>query len=427
MRLFQILFALAIVACLPFFGEAGPFRKRTVNRVPVVPVVEPSKPVVLPTSLKLVEKVYKVADLVDYFRPNPNISKNGLNLAGMNSKTSASEKNQNSNQLWKELIKLIQNSVAPDSWMVVGGKGSIHFQFPEKALVVIQTEEAQEDIAALLAALRTLCELQISMEVQLIEISDKQFNNLGWKWTQNGEILSPLVKIPDINALPSNSDPEKFKAAILEAERRSKHSVGLVALDDQRFQEFSKFIESHPENKIIHPVKVHIFNGELITLKIVDGKVIWNDWEILQDGKQIKPFVANVKQVPTFQLDLCPIASAYRTGVRVGFGYRGLHTNSRNLEIVGPWDFPLDGRFVQPLRDIDREPGHKILSIPNDRTVILHCGKSQQNNPAAPDKAPSIKEVGTTHFLLTITPRIIISKREEDPIYKNLPSPIPRP
>jgi hypothetical protein len=54
------------------------------------------------------------------------------------------------------LMSLIQKTIATDSWRELGGRGAIQFFPLGQALVVSQTEEIQEDIAALLASLRDL-------------------------------------------------------------------------------------------------------------------------------------------------------------------------------------------------------------------------------------------------------------------------------
>ena len=54
------------------------------------------------------------------------------------------------------LITLIQQTIATDTWRDEGGRGAIQFFPLGQALVVSQTQEVQEDIAALLASLRNL-------------------------------------------------------------------------------------------------------------------------------------------------------------------------------------------------------------------------------------------------------------------------------
>ena len=54
----------------------------------------------------------------------------------------------------QELIDLIQSTIAPESWAVNGGKGTILFYQPQNALVVRQTAEAHEQLGSVLQQLR---------------------------------------------------------------------------------------------------------------------------------------------------------------------------------------------------------------------------------------------------------------------------------
>ena len=51
------------------------------------------------------------------------------------------------------LVELIQNVIAPSTWDVNGGSGSIRYWRPGHALVVRQTEQVHEDVGSLLRQL----------------------------------------------------------------------------------------------------------------------------------------------------------------------------------------------------------------------------------------------------------------------------------
>ena len=54
----------------------------------------------------------------------------------------------------QHLVDLIQQTIAPQSWDVAGGRGSIRYWRPGKALVVRQTEEVQHDVGNVIRQLR---------------------------------------------------------------------------------------------------------------------------------------------------------------------------------------------------------------------------------------------------------------------------------
>ncbi|MCA9070691.1 MAG: hypothetical protein KDA84_17295, partial [Planctomycetaceae bacterium] len=53
-----------------------------------------------------------------------------------------------------KLIDLIQNTIAPESWQIVGGKGSIYYFDLLKVLVVRQTGEVHHQLGGVLEQLR---------------------------------------------------------------------------------------------------------------------------------------------------------------------------------------------------------------------------------------------------------------------------------
>lgn len=54
----------------------------------------------------------------------------------------------------RQLIELIQTTIAPESWDVNGGRGSIHYYSPLQVLVVRQTGEVHHELGGVLEQLR---------------------------------------------------------------------------------------------------------------------------------------------------------------------------------------------------------------------------------------------------------------------------------
>lgn len=77
------------------------------------------------------------------------------------------------------LIQLITQTIQPSSWQEVGGPGSIEQFETNLSLVVSQTQEVHEQIADLLEQLRKLQDLQVTIEVRFITLSDSFFERIG--------------------------------------------------------------------------------------------------------------------------------------------------------------------------------------------------------------------------------------------------------
>lgn len=106
------------------------------------------------------------------------------------------------------LIDLITSTVSPDTWDEVGGAGAIE-PFPTTlSLVVSQTQEVHEQIAELLAQLRKLQDVQVTIEAKFIrmpkDLPVHEFRTDGHT-TERGE--TPLVELIDGSA--TLTAPEK--------------------------------------------------------------------------------------------------------------------------------------------------------------------------------------------------------------------------
>lgn len=77
------------------------------------------------------------------------------------------------------LTELITSTIAPQSWAEVGGPGAITGYENNLSLVVSQTQEVHEQIADLLEQLRRLQDLQVTIEVRFITLSDNFFERIG--------------------------------------------------------------------------------------------------------------------------------------------------------------------------------------------------------------------------------------------------------
>lgn len=77
------------------------------------------------------------------------------------------------------IMQLIQTTVNPDTWEALGGPSNM-FPYPQNlSLVVSTTSETHDQITELLSSLRRLQNLQITIEVRFITLSDSFFEQIG--------------------------------------------------------------------------------------------------------------------------------------------------------------------------------------------------------------------------------------------------------
>lgn len=77
------------------------------------------------------------------------------------------------------LTDLITTTVEPETWEELGGVGTLQGFPVNLSLVVSQTQEVHEKIADLLAQLRRLQDLQVTIEVRFITLNDDFFERIG--------------------------------------------------------------------------------------------------------------------------------------------------------------------------------------------------------------------------------------------------------
>lgn len=100
----------------------------------------------------------------------------------------------NSGADFDSLIELIKKTVDPLTWDDNGGPGNIAPFETNLSLVVSQTQEVHEKIVELLEQLRRLQDLQVTIEVRFISLSDKFYERVGVdfdvniKSDQNGNV-----------------------------------------------------------------------------------------------------------------------------------------------------------------------------------------------------------------------------------------------
>ena len=98
------------------------------------------------------------------------------------------------------LIELITSTIAPDTWDAVGGPGAIE-SFPTNlSLVISQTQDVHDQIADLLAQLRRLQDLQVTIEVRFITLRDDFFERIGVDFDFN--IDDNVTELPRDDAGP---------------------------------------------------------------------------------------------------------------------------------------------------------------------------------------------------------------------------------
>lgn len=181
-------------------------------------------------------RTYYVADLVI---PTPH--------AGP---TSADDKTAAASPDFDALIKLIQTTVAPDSWQSVGGNGSISKHEPALSLVVRQSAKNHWQIEGLINQFRAMQYFQVSLETHYFDNLPNDF------WEQ----------------LPIDLDLEKNKNGKLNSSVNGP--LGGITLNELETRLLLETIQKNERANLIQAPQVILWNGQTAALKdyTVGGK-----------------------------------------------------------------------------------------------------------------------------------------------------------
>lgn len=254
------------------------------------------------------------------------------------------------------LMDLIKNTVAQNSWNEVGGPAAIQYYPLGMALIVNQTLEVQEEVAALLQALRRLQDLEIAIEMRLVSVSEAFFERMGLDFDINirtphsrneANLLSgqfaPFGNINrnlNVNGIVSGVTPAGTLTPDLNIPLKSSSynfsippfggypgtigdagglSLGLAFLNDIQVFMFLEAAQGDRRTNVMQAPKITLFNGQVSTMTVSDNQFFLTDVQIgtPATGNQLF-FIPNQQPYPLgVTLTVTAVVSADRRFVRV--------------------------------------------------------------------------------------------------------------
>lgn len=226
-------------------------------------------------------------------------------FGGRNTNGAAGSQNQPAKDKSKEamaevLKELIQNTVAKNSWESMGGTGAIQYFPMGMALVINQTQEVQEEVMLLLATLRRLQDLQVSVELRAVLVSETFFERIGVDFDMNirtptsrrepdliagtfvpppfvnrtgaglGRLISGLTSTgnltPDLG-IPIRSSSFNFTTPTFGGyQPEAGLTLGLAFLSDIQVFMFLEAVQGDRRAHIMQAPKLTVFNGQQATI-----------------------------------------------------------------------------------------------------------------------------------------------------------------
>jgi general secretion pathway protein D len=284
------------------------------------------------------------------------------------------------------LIRLLQSTVAPESWKAAGGPGVVEWFPTNLSLIVRQSAEVHQKIADLLAELRRLHGVQVTLETRVIGLTD------------NG-----------LAQMRADFDFDLAEASDSRIAGHAKH--GRAVLTDAAAQRFLQTVKQQGRDRLFQGPKVTLFNGQSAALHLGRGQ-------------------------SSYALLLYPVVSPDRKSVQLScqFGAAAYEMKST--------DAPLQVSTAgwRPL------PPDQMKSVDNQSTVEIADGQSlliDTHGGLKPDDFGWSNETGipiltklpythklfrnapeyrTTNLCILVTPKIIVVEEEAQSVSPTPPA-----
>lgn len=371
------------------------------------------------------------------------------------------------------LIELIQQTIAPDTWVDAGGTGAIE-PFPTNlSLVISQTQDVHDQIADLLEQLRRLQDLQVAIEVRFITLQDDFFERIGIDF--DAEIDDNILQLRrddqgpsmaiglDDNGVPTADLDFPFNQGSLQVSTppfagtqvASGATFGLAILSDIEAFFIIRAATGNERSNVLTAPKVTLFNGQAASVADVSQRPfviglipVVGDFAVahqpvitvLNEGTQLGVQAVVSSDRRFVRLTLVPFFS--QIGDVEEFTFSGSTTTDSGTNVVDPDGNPTgdknneaatrSGTTIQ-LPTFSFTTVSTTVSVPDGGTVLLggikrlREGRNEFGVPGL-SKIPYVnrlfKNVGigreTQSLMLMVTPRIIIQEEEEKKLGLNL-------
>jgi type II secretory pathway component GspD/PulD (secretin) len=273
--------------------------------------------------------------------------------------------------LERELIRLITSTIKPDSWVEMGGEGTIQYYPLGMTLVINQSPEVIEEVERLLESLRKLQDLEVSIEVKVVSLAETFFERIGVDFamgiptnakptggpptgttvfpTSNrdftGNVIGlqiPGVPTPDLDIpIRATSFPRAVPpfGGFNNSFADGGISLGLAFLSDIQVQMFLEAAQGDTRTNVMQAPKLTALNGTAASMTVGDFQFFLTGIQVVQVAGQLVFTPQNVPYAVGITQPIPPNAS--------------IQNGLLNFTPTQP-QTPGLGLFIQPVVSADR-------------------------------------------------------------------------
>ena len=375
---------------------------------------------------------------------------------------------------YTELISLIESTISPDQWLNAGGSAQMREFRQNLSLVVTAPQETHEAIANLLKSLRALQNLQVTIEVRFIQLSDTFFERIGLDFDFNiRDKLNRTNNPPRTQGAPSvavglssgvGSTAPVFTTD-LDFQLRNNFGVtpafgapdvgdggtqvGLAILSDLELFFFLQAVQGNSRTNVLNAPKVTMFDGQTASINdtaqrpfVISFEPVVGDFAVAQrpiivvlnEGTQMNVQSVVSQDKRFVRMTLVPQFTRIESADRQ-FTFQGRRSTATGTSILNPNSTQnvqnsnadvIEGTTVQQ-PTLGTTSVQTTVSVPDGGTILLggikrlREGRTERGTPIL-SKIPYLNRLfknnaigrETNTLMMTVTPRIIIPEEEEE-------------
>lgn len=253
----------------------------------------------------MVTKVYSIADIIvagANFEPT-NTTTGGQGGGGKGSTSSISQSSGNSsgtqnsesvmNQNTDDIITIIQETIAPDTWLVNGGEGTITRTTNDYMMIISQTPQVHLRIEALLDQYRKAKGEQVSIEARFLFVTENFLEDIGIDTdilikNPGGSFSGPIAILQDSSAFTAAGQTGVPGSIVTNPAMRIGEpgpggTLGAIGLnlfgDDLQLNFLIRATQAHRDAKVLTAPKVTVISGERANISVLKESAYVSDYE----------------------------------------------------------------------------------------------------------------------------------------------------
>jgi Flp pilus assembly secretin CpaC/tetratricopeptide (TPR) repeat protein len=251
----------------------------------------------LPAS-KLVTQVYTISEIVGAvadFEPTQMQSGGGGGdgqIQSNSSSTGTQDSEQQKEENTDDIVTIIQETIAPESWLVNGGEGTVTRTANDYRLIISQTPQIHLQIQKLLDDLRLSKGEQVSIEARFLFVTENFLEdigidtnfliNTGNSFTDDIAVLqdSSAFTLPGATGVPGSMGSSVTGTTIGAPTTGGVGKIGLSLFnDDLQLSFLIRATQAHRDSKVLTAPRVTVLSGERANINILKSAAYIEDYE----------------------------------------------------------------------------------------------------------------------------------------------------